>query len=91
MKESHLKKVEISKNNEEYIQFIVLKKTVETISFNLRRGPERSLSVILGAEMHKQPKPFLKQRSNQEDVLNIIKQKNYTIPNSKQGITLEEH
>ncbi|TBU13177.1 hypothetical protein CWI38_0510p0040 [Hamiltosporidium tvaerminnensis] len=50
-----------------YIQFIVLKKTVETISFNRRRELETSLCVILGAEMPKQPTSSLKQADNGED------------------------
>ncbi|TBU01082.1 hypothetical protein CWI36_1444p0010, partial [Hamiltosporidium magnivora] len=55
-----------------------IKKTVEIISFDRRRGLESgpnaeesweraSLSVILGAEMHKQPIPPLKQVDNEED------------------------
>ncbi|TBU20427.1 hypothetical protein CWI38_0072p0030 [Hamiltosporidium tvaerminnensis] len=37
---SHLKRLEIPMNVEAYIQYIVLKKTVETISFDRRRGLE---------------------------------------------------
>ncbi|TBU04787.1 hypothetical protein CWI36_0715p0040, partial [Hamiltosporidium magnivora] len=37
---SHLKRLEIPMNVEAYIQSIVLKKTVETISFDRRRGLE---------------------------------------------------
>ncbi|KAK1347137.1 hypothetical protein CWI37_2035p0010 [Hamiltosporidium tvaerminnensis] len=65
-------------NVEAYIQSIVLKKKVETISFDRRRGIESgpsaeesweraSLSVIIGAEMHKQPTPSLKELKNEED------------------------
>ncbi|TBT96852.1 hypothetical protein CWI36_3321p0010, partial [Hamiltosporidium magnivora] len=37
---SHLKRLEIPMNLEAYIRYIVLKKTVETISFDRRRGLE---------------------------------------------------
>ncbi|TBU20063.1 reverse transcriptase, partial [Hamiltosporidium tvaerminnensis] len=59
---SHLKRLEIPMNVEAYIQSIVLKKTVETISFDRRRGLESglnaeesweraSMGVIMRAEM----------------------------------------
>ncbi|TBU01288.1 hypothetical protein CWI37_0750p0010, partial [Hamiltosporidium tvaerminnensis] len=41
---SHLKRLEIPMNVEAYIQSIVLKKTVETISFDRRRGLESGLN-----------------------------------------------
>ncbi|TBU08257.1 hypothetical protein CWI39_0088p0010 [Hamiltosporidium magnivora] len=74
-------------NVEAYIQSIVLKKTVETISFDRRRGLESgpnaeesweraSLSVILGAEVHKQPIPPLKQVDNEEDDVKTENTKN---------------
>ncbi|TBU11109.1 hypothetical protein CWI38_1381p0030, partial [Hamiltosporidium tvaerminnensis] len=63
---SHLKRLEIPMNVEAYIQSIVLKKTVETISFDRRRGLESGLNAeeswerasmgfIMRAEMHKEP------------------------------------
>ncbi|TBU13251.1 hypothetical protein CWI38_0488p0010, partial [Hamiltosporidium tvaerminnensis] len=75
---TYLKRLQIPINVEAYIQSIVLKKTVEMISFYRRRGIESgpnaeesweraSLSVILGAEIHKQPIPPLKQVDNEED------------------------
>ncbi|TBU05961.1 hypothetical protein CWI36_0543p0010, partial [Hamiltosporidium magnivora] len=75
---TYLKRLQIPINVEAYIQSIVLKKTVEMISFDRRRGIESgpnaeesweraSLSVILGAEIHKQPIPPLKQVDNEED------------------------
>ncbi|TBU02503.1 RNA polymerase N, partial [Hamiltosporidium magnivora] len=65
---SHLKRLEIPMNVEAYIQSIVLKKTVETISFDRRRGLESglnaeesceraSMGVIMRAEMHEEPIP----------------------------------
>ncbi|TBU12168.1 hypothetical protein CWI38_0870p0040 [Hamiltosporidium tvaerminnensis] len=65
----YVKRLQIFMNVEAYIQSRVLKKKVETISFDRRRrldGARASLSVILGTEMHKQPKPFLKQVDNEE-------------------------
>ncbi|TBU04617.1 hypothetical protein CWI37_0110p0010 [Hamiltosporidium tvaerminnensis] len=84
-------------NVEAYIQSIVLKKTVETISFDRRRGLESgpnaeesweraSLSVILGAEMHKQPIPPLKQVDNEEDDVKTENTKNI-LPLIFDGIT----
>ncbi|TBU13732.1 hypothetical protein CWI38_0349p0020 [Hamiltosporidium tvaerminnensis] len=60
---SHIKRLEIPMNVEAYIQSIVLKKTVETISFDRRRGlgsglnaeeswERASMGVILRSEMH---------------------------------------
>ncbi|TBU11951.1 hypothetical protein CWI38_0965p0010, partial [Hamiltosporidium tvaerminnensis] len=65
---SHLKRLEIPMNVEAYIQSIVLKKTVETISFDRRRGLESglnaeesweraSMGVIMRSEMHEEPIP----------------------------------
>ncbi|TBU13527.1 hypothetical protein CWI38_0404p0050 [Hamiltosporidium tvaerminnensis] len=84
-------------NLEAYIQSIVLRKTVETISFDRRRelesGPnaekswERaSLSVISGAEMHKQSTPPLKQVDNEEDGVKTENTKNI-LPLILDGIT----
>ncbi|TBT97542.1 hypothetical protein CWI37_2205p0010 [Hamiltosporidium tvaerminnensis] len=85
-------------NVEAYIQSIVLKKTVETISFDRRRGLESgpnaeesweraSLSVILGAEIHKQPiPPPLKQVDNEEDDVKTENTKNI-LPLILDGIT----
>ncbi|TBU11869.1 hypothetical protein CWI38_1004p0020 [Hamiltosporidium tvaerminnensis] len=64
---TYAKTLQLPLNVEAYIQFIVLKKTVETISFNRRRELETSLCVILGAEMPKQPTSSLKQADNGED------------------------
>ncbi|TBU06044.1 hypothetical protein CWI38_2653p0010, partial [Hamiltosporidium tvaerminnensis] len=62
---SHLKRLEMPMNVEAYIQSIVLKKTVETISFDRRRGLESglnaeesweraSMGVIMRSEMHEE-------------------------------------
>ncbi|KAK1350460.1 hypothetical protein LUQ84_000695 [Hamiltosporidium tvaerminnensis] len=94
---TYVKRLQIPMNVEGYIQSIVLKKTVETISFDRRRrlesGPnaeeswERaSLSVILGAEMHKQPIPPLKQVDNEEDDVKTENTKNI-LPLILDGIT----
>ncbi|TBU07420.1 hypothetical protein CWI36_0277p0020, partial [Hamiltosporidium magnivora] len=75
---SHLKRLEIPMNVEAYIQSIVLKKTVETISFDRRRGLESglnaeesceraSMGVIMRAEMHEEPIPPLKEEKREED------------------------
>ncbi|TBU06715.1 hypothetical protein CWI39_0322p0020 [Hamiltosporidium magnivora] len=60
-------------NVEAYIQSIVLKKTVETISFDRRRGLESGLNaeeswerastgVIMRSEMHEESTPAFKER-----------------------------
>ncbi|TBU05875.1 hypothetical protein CWI36_0560p0010, partial [Hamiltosporidium magnivora] len=75
---SHLKRLEIPNNVEAYIQSIVLKKTVETISFDRRRGLESglnaeesweraSMGVIMRAEMYEEPTPPLKEEKTEED------------------------
>ncbi|TBU08436.1 hypothetical protein CWI38_2262p0010, partial [Hamiltosporidium tvaerminnensis] len=75
---SHLKRLEIPINVEAYIQSIVLKKTVETISFDRRRGLESglnaeeswesaSMGVIRRAEKHEEPTPPLKEEKREED------------------------
>ncbi|TBT97841.1 hypothetical protein CWI36_2684p0010, partial [Hamiltosporidium magnivora] len=74
----YLKRLQISMNIKAYMQSIVLKKTAETIFFDRGRGfnsrlnakeslKRRSLGVILGAEMHKQPEHSLKKVDNKED------------------------
>ncbi|KAK1349293.1 hypothetical protein LUQ84_001472 [Hamiltosporidium tvaerminnensis] len=79
---SHLKRLEIPMNVEAYIQSIVLKKTVETISFVRRRGLESglnaeesweraSMGVIIRAEMHGEPTPPLKEETRKEDGKNF--------------------
>ncbi|TBT98139.1 hypothetical protein CWI37_1888p0020, partial [Hamiltosporidium tvaerminnensis] len=84
---TYVKRLQIPMNVEAYIQSIVLKKTVKTISFDRRRGLESGpnaeesweralLSVILGAEMHKQPIPPLKQVDNKEDDVKTENTKN---------------
>ncbi|TBT96863.1 hypothetical protein CWI37_2676p0010, partial [Hamiltosporidium tvaerminnensis] len=91
------KRLQIPINVEAYIQSIVLKKTVETISFDRRRVLESepnaeeswesaSLSVILGAEMHKQPILPLKQVDNEEDDVKTENTKNI-LPHIFDGIT----
>ncbi|TBT98712.1 hypothetical protein CWI37_1631p0010, partial [Hamiltosporidium tvaerminnensis] len=75
---SHLKRLEIPMNVEAYIQSIVLKKTVETISFDRRRGLESglnaeesweraSMGVIMRSEVHEEPTPPLKEEKREED------------------------
>ncbi|KAK1348045.1 hypothetical protein LUQ84_002739 [Hamiltosporidium tvaerminnensis] len=88
-------------NVEAYIQSIVLKKTVETISFDLRRGLESglnaeerweraSMGVIMRSEMHEEPIPPLKEAKREEDGVKILKPKNNTPLISRGGTTLEE-
>ncbi|TBU20298.1 reverse transcriptase [Hamiltosporidium tvaerminnensis] len=66
---------------------IPINKTVEMISFDRRRGIESgpsaeesweraSLSVIIGAEMHKQPTSPLKEVKNEEDSVKQVNSKN---------------
>ncbi|TBU00749.1 hypothetical protein CWI36_1545p0010 [Hamiltosporidium magnivora] len=98
---SHLKRLEIPMNVEAYIQSIVLKKTVETISFDRRRGLESglnaeesweraSMGVIMRSEMHEEPIPPLKESKTEEDGAKKFKLK-YKAPFILQeGTTLEE-
>ncbi|TBU03512.1 hypothetical protein CWI36_0912p0010 [Hamiltosporidium magnivora] len=56
---SHIKRLEIPMNVAAYIQSIVLKKTVETISFRA------SMYVIMRSEMHEEPtEDGVKKRKN---------------------------
>ncbi|TBU12064.1 hypothetical protein CWI38_0914p0040 [Hamiltosporidium tvaerminnensis] len=98
---SHLKRLEIPMNVEAYIQSIVLKKTVETISFDRRRGLESrlnaeesweraSMGVIMRSEMHEELKPYLKEEKREEDGVKTLKPKNNTPLISQGGTTLEE-
>ncbi|TBU08618.1 hypothetical protein CWI36_0115p0030, partial [Hamiltosporidium magnivora] len=98
---SHLKRLEIPTNLEAYIQSIVLKKTVETISFDRRRGLESglnaeesweraSIGVIMRAERHEEPTPPLKEAKREEDGAKNLKPKNNTPLISQGGTTLEE-
>ncbi|TBU01931.1 hypothetical protein CWI37_0596p0010, partial [Hamiltosporidium tvaerminnensis] len=75
---SHLKRLEIPMNVETYIQSIVLKKTLETNSFDRLRGLESglnatesweraSMGVIMRSEMHEEPTPPLKEARREED------------------------
>ncbi|KAK1350270.1 hypothetical protein LUQ84_000508 [Hamiltosporidium tvaerminnensis] len=84
----HLKRLEIPMNVEAYIQSIVIKMTVETISFDRRRGLESglnaeesweraSMGVIMRAEMHEEPTPPLKQASRGEDGVKTENKKKY--------------
>ncbi|KAK1349638.1 hypothetical protein LUQ84_001291 [Hamiltosporidium tvaerminnensis] len=65
-------------NVEAYIQSIVLKKTVETISFDRRRRLESglnaieswertSMGVIMRAERHEEPTPPLKEAKREKN------------------------
>ncbi|TBU00993.1 hypothetical protein CWI37_0837p0010 [Hamiltosporidium tvaerminnensis] len=87
---SHLKRLEIPMNVEAYIQSIVLKKTVETISFDRRRGLEASMGVIMRAEMHEESTPPLKEEKREEDAAKNFKPKNKAPFISQGRITLEE-
>ncbi|KAK1347200.1 hypothetical protein CWI38_1349p0020 [Hamiltosporidium tvaerminnensis] len=98
---SHLKRLEIPMNVETYIQSIVLKKTVETISLDRRRGLESglnaeesweraSMGVIMRSEMHEEPIPPLKEAKREEDGVKTLKPKNNTPLISQGGTTLEE-
>ncbi|TBU20514.1 hypothetical protein CWI38_0059p0060, partial [Hamiltosporidium tvaerminnensis] len=98
---SHLKRLEIPMNVEAYIQSIVLKKTVETISFDRRRGLESglnaeesweraSMGVIMRSEVHEEPTPPLKEEKREEDGEKSFKPKNKAPLISQGGTTLEE-
>ncbi|TBU20477.1 hypothetical protein CWI38_0065p0090 [Hamiltosporidium tvaerminnensis] len=98
---SHLKRLEIPMNVEAYIQSIVLKKTVETISFDRRTGLESGLNaeenwerasmcVIMRSEMHEKPTPPLKGEKREEDGAKNFKPKNKAPLISQGGTTLEE-
>ncbi|TBU15716.1 hypothetical protein CWI38_0308p0060 [Hamiltosporidium tvaerminnensis] len=87
---TYVKRLEIPMKVEAYIQSLVLKKTVETISFDRRRGLESglnaeesweraSISVIMRAEMHEE-----------EDGAKYFKPKNKAPFISQGGTTLEE-
>ncbi|KAK1349991.1 hypothetical protein LUQ84_000978 [Hamiltosporidium tvaerminnensis] len=96
-----LKRPQIPHNVEAYIQSIVLKKTVETISFDRRRvlesglnAEERwetaSMGVIMRAKMHEEPTPPLKEAKREEDGAKNLKPKNNTSLISQGETTLEE-
>ncbi|TBU11534.1 hypothetical protein CWI38_1152p0010, partial [Hamiltosporidium tvaerminnensis] len=89
---SHLKRLEIPMNVEAYIQSIVLKKTVETISFDRRRGLESGLNAEESWERASmgEPIPPLKEAKREEDGVKILKPKNNTPLISQGGTTLEE-
>ncbi|TBU00717.1 hypothetical protein CWI36_1554p0010 [Hamiltosporidium magnivora] len=72
------KNMAITHNLEAYIRSIIIKKLVETISFNHKKRLESvpnaeesweraSMGVITSAEMHEEPTPLLKQDSNDKD------------------------
>ncbi|TBU10594.1 hypothetical protein CWI38_1659p0010, partial [Hamiltosporidium tvaerminnensis] len=97
----HLKRLEIPMNVEAYIQSIVLKKTVETISFDRRKGVESapnaeesceraSMCVIMRAEMHEEPTPPLKGDKREENEAKNFKLKNKAPFILQGGTTLEE-
>ncbi|TBU11242.1 hypothetical protein CWI38_1307p0020 [Hamiltosporidium tvaerminnensis] len=77
---SHLKRLEIPMNVEAYIQSIVLKKTVEPISFDRRRGLESGLNAEESWE----------RASMGEDGAKNFKPKNKATLISQGGTTLEE-
>ncbi|TBT96540.1 hypothetical protein CWI39_3671p0010 [Hamiltosporidium magnivora] len=88
-------------NVEAYIQSIVLKKTVETISFDRRRVLESgqnaeesweraSMCVIMRAEMHEDPTPPLNEAKRERMVQKNFKPKNKALFIFKGGTTLEE-
>ncbi|TBU06026.1 hypothetical protein CWI38_2657p0020, partial [Hamiltosporidium tvaerminnensis] len=98
---TYLKRLQIPMNVEAYIQSIVLKKTVETISFDRRRGLElglnaeeswerASMGVIMRSEMHEEPIPPLKEAKREEDGVKILQPKNITSLILEGGTTLEE-
>ncbi|KAK1349150.1 hypothetical protein CWI37_1582p0020 [Hamiltosporidium tvaerminnensis] len=88
-------------NVEVYIQSIVLKKTVETISLDRRRRLESglnaeesweraSMGVIRRSEMYEEPTLPLKEAKREEDSARNLKPKNNTPLISQGGTTLEE-
>ncbi|KAK1348294.1 hypothetical protein LUQ84_002299 [Hamiltosporidium tvaerminnensis] len=93
---TYVKRLQIPMNVEAYIQFIVLKKTVETISFDRRRGLESgpnaeeswgraSLSVVFELRC-KTTNTFFKARDNEEDDVKTENTKNL-LPLILDGIT----
>ncbi|TBT98650.1 hypothetical protein CWI37_1660p0020, partial [Hamiltosporidium tvaerminnensis] len=77
-------------NVEPYIQSIVLKKTVETISFDTRRGLEASTGVIMRAGMYEEPKSPLKEVKRDEYGIKTENRKNNTSLISLRGTTFEK-
>ncbi|KAK1348504.1 hypothetical protein CWI38_0583p0060 [Hamiltosporidium tvaerminnensis] len=82
---TYVKRLQTPMNIEAYIKSKVLKKTVETISFDdkvelcLSQMPKKaSLSVIEEAETHKQPRTPLKRVDNEEDDVKTENTKNIT-------------
>ncbi|TBT97342.1 hypothetical protein CWI37_2339p0010, partial [Hamiltosporidium tvaerminnensis] len=74
---SHLKRLEIPMNVEAYIQSIVLKKTVETISLDRRRGLDVN-GCYYETKMHEEPTAPLKEEKRKEDGAKKFKSKKYT-------------
>ncbi|TBU07797.1 hypothetical protein CWI36_0225p0030 [Hamiltosporidium magnivora] len=70
---SHLKRLAISMNVEAYIQSIVLKKTVETISFNRRRGLESGLNAEESWDKKNTPLILKRGITLEEPTITIIK------------------
>ncbi|TBU04234.1 hypothetical protein CWI37_0166p0050, partial [Hamiltosporidium tvaerminnensis] len=90
---TYVKRLQIPMNIEASIRSILLKKTVQTISFDRRRGLEAeraSLSVILGAAMHKQPTPLLKQLDNEEDEPKTNANKEFELEEEKEVVEMVE-
>ncbi|TBU05156.1 hypothetical protein CWI37_0043p0010 [Hamiltosporidium tvaerminnensis] len=88
-------------NVETYIQSIVLKKTLETNSFDRLRGLESglnatesweraSMGVIMRSEMHEEPTPPLKEARREEDDAKNLKTRDNT-PLISQGGTDDKH
>ncbi|TBU20178.1 reverse transcriptase [Hamiltosporidium tvaerminnensis] len=87
---SHGQKIQITMNIEAYFLSIVLKKTVETISFDRRRGLEASMGVIMRSEMHEEQTPPSKEAKKEEDGAKNLTPKNNTHLISQGGTTLKE-
>ncbi|TBU13059.1 hypothetical protein CWI38_0543p0020 [Hamiltosporidium tvaerminnensis] len=88
---SDLKRLEIHMNVEAYIQSIVLKKTVETISFDRRRELEPVYKVYRAWKMRQcEPIHPLKQARNDENGDKEIKTKDHT-PLISKGETGHKH
>ncbi|TBT98990.1 hypothetical protein CWI37_1511p0010, partial [Hamiltosporidium tvaerminnensis] len=68
----------------------VLKKTVETISFDTRRGLEASTGVIMRAGMYEEPKSPLKEVKRDEYGIKTENRKNNTSLISLRGTTFEK-
>ncbi|TBU01989.1 hypothetical protein CWI37_0582p0050, partial [Hamiltosporidium tvaerminnensis] len=86
---SHLKRLEIPMNVEAYIQSIVLKKTVETISFDRRTGLDLNVCYYEIRDARETNTPF-KRREKRGRWCSNFKPKNKAPLISQGGTTLEE-